>query len=229
MEELGIELDNIYAASSVMTQAISLNVSSTYLFSSIDEKQYETTLRIYLHKLKKLQASILKQAAEIATTNIMMNSIRGRHITLQESFRNILVPRHLLKDLLKKDNIIKHMIVVDDTIAYVYIHNKENVVEILEKLGVEITRIVPLAFHAMKQVVDYDENTDTLIGHVVRHPIIGYVAVGSMKTANINGVGVPADISEKLDGDDDGDNIDTFPSVLLKNVKKEFVTTILDL
>ena len=170
---------------------------------------------------------LLKNAAGLLDNKDML-AIRARHITLRKRERNFYAPREQFEEILHKPAIIKHAIVIDGDVAYTYLERGAK--KLLDKLGIEVNEIRKVGFRKMQNLLEtVNSQTDTVIGHLFRHPIIGYVGVGTIKPANIHGIGVPADIAEKLDGDDDGDLIDLIPGVILKNRKMEFATTILDL
>ena len=226
-EELDLDLEDYFAATSILTHLIDLNVSATYVFSSISEKQFLASLEIFTEKLQYLQAGLLKEAAKLMD-NKQMLAIRGRHITLDRNERSFYVPKNEFNEIMVKPEIIKHTIVVYDDIAYAYIPKSAK--KMLEKMNIHVKKVKKARFNTMKMILEHvDAEQDTVIGHLFRHPIIGYIGVGTIKPADIHGIGVPADIAEKLDGDDDGDIIDLIPSIVLKRKKEEFATTVLDL
>ena len=225
--ELEIEIAPYYAATSLLNSVIDLNISSTFVCSSLDERSFKKTLAIYEEKLDQLQAGILKMAASEISEAYMISSVRARHVTINKNHRNIYAPAQQLGDLLVSDSSIRHMIVIDGD--YAYCLHADGVEKILSKLGLSVPNIVECGRGRLLYMLEnIDFNKDTLISHVFRHPIIGYVAIGTTKPAEIYGIGVPADVSAKLDGDDDGDIIDLVPSIVVKNKVMEFVTTTLN-
>jgi len=225
--ELDITLDPYYAATSLLNSVIELNVSATFVCSSLDERSFQKSLQIYMEKLDYLQAGILKMAASNISESYVIRSLRARHMTINKNYRNFYVPAQVFGELLVSISSVKHMIVIDGD--YAYCLKSDGVAKILSRLGLNVEHIVECGKGKMYWLLEHiDFNKDTVISHVFRHPIIGYVAVGSTKPAEIDGIGVPADISQKLDGDDDGDIIDLVPSIVIKNKTLEFVTTILD-
>ncbi len=225
--ELDFEIDEYYAATAFLNLVIDLNFSATYLFSATTPKSFKTILKIVDERIRELQASLIKEAADIIATRYDILAIRGRHITLDPKFRNFLVPRGKLSEILSKPQLVKHVIVVEGNIAYAY--NPDKAIELLHKIGLtNVTKVIKTSFSKIADKLQVTEQ-DTVISHLFRHPIIGYVGIGTVQEADIYGIGVPADISQKLDGDDDGDIIDLIPSVIVKNQKLEFVTTILDI
>lgn len=185
-------------------------------------------LQIVTNILDELKATMLQHMAKMVLASRDIKSLRGRHITLDKSFRNFMVPRDLARQYLAIKKVWKHMIVVIDDTAY--FHNGRNVKKLLTRLGIKAKRYKKVELDELRTMVQsFNEETDTLIGHVFRHPIIGYIGVGTFVLSDrINGIGVPADVAEKLDGDDDGDIIDATINIMIKGRKLEFATTIMD-
>lgn len=225
--ELGVEMESYYAATALLNSVINLNISATFVCSAIDEVSFSKSLQVYLDKLNHLEAGILKMAASEITESYVIKALRARHMTISRKARNFYVPAKEFDTLLTSRVTLNHLIVVDGN--YAYCHKAKGAAELLGKMGINVEHIVECGLGKLSWLVNHvDLNKDTIVSTVFRHPIIGYVAFGSTKPAEINGIGVPADISEKLDGDDDGDIIDLVPLVVLRNQQVEFVSTTLD-
>lgn len=225
-EELGVETEDLYAATAFLEKIIAVNYWSVRYEAVADKKAAQEWLT---NVFNELEAAVLKQAAQALLADRIVPSIRGRHVTMQQDFRNFVVPEELLVDYLRQHHVWKNMIVVDKDTAYFV--NGKDVKKLLNKLGLKVRKFVRVEKQQLKTMVEsYDPQTDTLIGHVFRHPIIGYIGIGTVVGApEFTGIGVPADVASKLDGDDDGDLVDCTINVLVKNKKLEFATTLLDI
>lgn len=213
------ELDEeIYAVSMHMTNYIRLLKAILKLYTSPNPKYFNKVKDYVIERAEYMIISAMKQCVSDID---YAPSIRSIHITLKEGYGKFMVPRHKLAKLIKKP--AENMAVAynngDEYIVFVV--DPDGIEDIMNKAGIEKYKVQIVGLESLQEMLKHVKLDDvTIAGSVVRHPIIGAINFGEFEPANIDGIGVPADVAKKIDGDDDGDIPDAVPLLVILEKKK---------
>jgi len=226
MDETLFEYDTseitVPAATELLASLIKVNCQSVKLAGSFVETYAQKIMENLENFIGQLAASYLKLSARIEQDSKVFWSVRARHVTVSDSVMHVNL--RAFERLIRNPAKVSSLMVVWNDVAYVSMENQKNTAETLKYFDVPASKIVPVSNEELSAIAARFMRTygvkDAVLGMVARHPITGYVAVGEIVPDECVGIGVPAQVAQLLDGDDDGDTADLVPLILAKGYNK---------
>jgi len=206
----------IWSITAFLRKVIDANLMWSKIELAISDLDRKNLTLAWCKVIEELEAGIIKTAATILANKTKIVGLRAKHMTM-ENVKSIHAPEKYL-ELLNDKNVLRHIIVVKNKRGFTA-NDPIEAQKFLKQLGFNI--IVQKA--SVQQIESMIKEAGTIVSMLVRHPIIGYVAFGTTKIADIMGIGVEASIAEKLDGDDDGDFVELVPLAYFIDPIDEFV------
>ncbi len=208
-----------YRPSDFLWRLIKLNKKMEKVLRANKKDFFEKVKKESIIELRQVVAYLIKYSGRFYDSRYDTYCIKAKTATLRNNYKTFLVPDRQLGKFLRQKRFARQVIVVENETAFVWEEMDERETEELLKLfeleNCSIRKVDEKTI--VEKTSRYGQKNDSLLGAAVRHPIIGYVGYGPMKGFRTEFIGIPKDIADKLDSDDDGDDAFAIPCIIVKN------------